>query len=340
MQKRVLIVDYNHMIYNYLYGGTPALTHTVVLNGQPQTINTTLQTFTIKAIHRWSNYGQNPTAVCFDSPCRCRRKYFEEAKIRTGGKLEPVAYKSGRASLKGDVYNAINMTLQLLHQSGVCVYKAANFEADDLVFACVQKAKQQYPDLPIDIVCNDADLLPLVDDQVSVFLRSKVNTWAESKELEKQHYIQVTPRNYQETVERLTDYKKLLVPYNSILLTKLLRGDKSDTVPAMDTWKPKMYKQLVTMLQENGEDLDGMFRYGGEEQLNYMCSILEKYVDEEDIDHIKFIYRGINLNQAFRDLPDGYNREPAVIQSHILPYSEGSLQSKVSVLNIQLPTRR
>ena len=101
MKKRVLIVDYNHMIYNYLYGGTPSLTHTVVLNGQPQTINTTLQTFTIKAIHRWSNYGQNPTAVCFDSPCRCRRKYFEEAKIRTGGKLEPVAYKSGRASLNG-----------------------------------------------------------------------------------------------------------------------------------------------------------------------------------------------------------------------------------------------
>lgn len=340
MQKRVLIVDYNHMIYNYLFGGTPALSHTVVLNGKPQTINTTLQTFTIKAIHRWSNFGQFPTAVCFDSPCRCRRKYFEEAKIRTGGELEPVAYKAGRATLKGEVYESINMTLQLLHSAGVCVYKAANFEADDLVYACVQKAKQQYPDLPIDIICNDADLLPLVDNQVSVFLRSRVKTWAESKELEKPHYIQVTPYNYQEVVEGLTDYKKLAVPYNSILLTKLLRGDKSDSVPAMASWKPKQYKQLVTLLQENGEDIAGMFRYGGDEQLNYMLSILSKYIEEEDLNHIRYVYNGINLNSAFRDLPEGYNREPAVIQTNITPYSEGELQSKVSVLNIQLPTRK
>lgn len=330
--RRVIIVDFNPLVHTYLFGGAPPLTCTVTIDNVPTTIDTTIQTHTIKAIHRWSNRGRNPVAVCFDSPCPSRKYYFAKNEVTPDGGV--VDYKGGRKSLPSKVFSAINMTALLLNQAGVCVYKLDNYESDDLIYACVQKAKQQYPNLPIDIITNDADMLPLVDDQVSVFLRTKKQPWAESKELIKPHYIQVTPANFQEVVEDMTPYRNILVPYNTLLLAKLLRGDKSDNVPPKADWKPKMYKELITVLEEEAEDLSGLFRYGGEEQLNKICTVLGKYVEDEDLEHIRKIYRGINLNGEF----GGTNpRKPAVLTTEIKGYSSLKLQQQVANLNINLP---
>lgn len=335
-QKRVLIVDYNHLAHTYLHGGAAPLSHTVMVGGKPQIVDTTIQAYTIKAIHRWANKGQNPTAVCFDSPCKCRKAYFAK-KGGVDEKGTAMGYKSARENLPPRAFDAINMTSQILKMGGVCCYKANNYEADDLVYACVQRAKQDYPDLPIDIVCNDADLLPLVDDQVSVFFRSRKYTYAKSKDIEKAHYIQVTPSNFQEVCEGISQYKNLIVPYNSLLLAKLLRGDKSDDIAGHPDWKPKMYKQLIGLLDENAEDFSGAFRYGGEAQLDVICNMLDKYIDEADLDHIRFVYRGMDLNGGFEGLPEGYNRKPAVLSTAIKEYNMGELQREASKLNIRLP---
>lgn len=368
--RRVLIVDYNHLVHSYLYGGAPTLSHTVMVNGQPQVIDTTIPTYTIKAIHRWSNKGQFPVAVCFDSPCKCRKGYFAKSGVSTEVLGSGGDYKGGRHGLESSVFESINMTSNLMRGAGISCYKAENYEADDLVYACVKKAKQQYPDLPIDIVCNDADLLPLVDDQVSVFFRSRKYTWAEDKSIEKQHYIQVTPYNYQSVVEGLSSYKNLVVPYNTVLLIKMLRGDKSDNISGHTLAKPKVCKQLVADMENDGINIGDMFRYRemlpvcydlttgvqlteeevrsrekGTYRVEYidspeiteMFDTLSKYLVPELVEHARKVYRGINLNVPFTDLGQGFDRFPARVTKDITGYSAGALQQQVQALNIKLP---
>lgn len=363
MEKRVIIVDFNHMAHTYL-NSNHRLSKTVMINGKPQLIDTTVQNGTIKAIHRWSNGGSFPTAVCFDSPVPSRKAYFSKAfnmPIESDK-----AYKGGRASMSGEMLDAIEMVKDLLVSAGVCCYKGNNYEADDLIFACVQKAKEDYPNCPIDIITNDADLLPLVDEQVSVFLRSKKITWAESKELEKPHYVQVTPANYQEIVEDLSSYRKFLIPYNSILLHKILRGDSSDNIKGVKKlFPPTKYNALITGLIDHNVDLSSLFKYGkcretlvsrttGEEvskehdrsdlairyddpkELEDMINVLCWYIeDEEVLEHIRKMYRGMNLNQAYVGL-GSISRKPARIKGAITTFNEVELQSKVAPLGINL----
>lgn len=364
MNKRVLIVDYNHLAHTYL-NSNYRLSKTIEFNGETKVIDTTVQTGTIKAIHRWSNHGSFPTAVCFDSPVPARKAYFaKNFGMAVDGEK---GYKSGRKYMSSDMADAITMTKDILIASGVSCYKGHNYEADDLVFACIQKAKEDYPGVPIDVVTNDADLLPLVDDVVSVFLRSRVSTWAESKELEKPHYIQVTPKNYQEVVEGLSAYRKFSIPYNSILLHKLLRGDSSDNIAGVKKkFPPRVYNKLIEELVESEVPLDSLFRYGkckeryysiktGEEvdaghdkedlrieyddpdELTDMVDRLCWYpgVDDETVDHILKMYRGMNLNQAYAGL-GSISRKPARVVKPILPFNEGELQRHVLHLDINL----
>lgn len=182
--------------------------------------------------------------------------------------------------------------------------------------------------------------------------------------------MQLRPYNYQEYMEGLSAYKTLAVPYNTVLLTKLLRGDKSDEIPAYPKFTPKKYKELIASLQEDGYDLSDICRYdnpipvisyrGSEEPipeeliestpkeqkmikfkepacLTKLCNILEDYLDEDIIEHVRFIYNGINLNGAFVGLPDGFNRRPATLTVNIDGYSAGQLQQAVSVVQIRLP---
>ena len=129
-----------------------------------------------------------------------------------------------------------------------------------------------------------------------------------------------------------------------------------------------MYNYLMSFLVENGET--DIFRYGnptrtfyhkvtGEEipvsaipsvpkemimavygeppELTRICEVLGKYCEPEDLDHVRFIYNGINLNGAFQGLPEGYNRAPAVVRSPIKGYSPIQLQTAIAPLKINLP---
>lgn len=364
MEKRVVIVDYNHLAHTY-FNSQHRLSKTIDVGGVKKVIDTTIQSGTIKAIHRWSNHGANPTAVCFDSPVPARKGYFAKSfDMPVDGDK---AYKGGRKSMAGDVYEAIEMVKDILVDAGVSCYKGYNYEADDLIYACIKRAKQDYPNMPIDVITNDADLLPLVDNQVSVFLRSKKGTWAERKDLEKLHYIQVTPANYQGVVQDLSAYKKFLIPYNSILLHKLLRGDTSDNIEGIKKlFPPKKYNAIVEDLIDRNIDFAGLFRYGdntrtyisistGEEvdphthdrsdlavrygdpvELTNLIDLLCWYIEDDAvIEHIKKMYRGMNLNQAYSGLGE-ISRQPVVIKKPIVPFSEGLLQSKVRPLDINL----
>lgn len=222
---RVLIVDFNHMAHNFSYGGV-RLTKTLKVGNNVETIDTTIANGSIKNIFNWSRGGEVPTIVCFDRPCPSRKAYFmKEQPSGVDGE-----YKGKRESMRQEMFNGVSLAQDLLEKGGVNCLAMHNWEADDLIFLAIQKAKEQYPNHYIDLVTNDADMLPLVDEQVSVFFRSKKFTWATDKFLEKNRYIQVTPENFQEVVEGLSSFKGMYVPYNSLLLYKILRGDSADGI--------------------------------------------------------------------------------------------------------------
>ena len=153
MEKRVLIVDFNHRAHMYLNNGyNPSVTMRV--NGEQVVIDTAIQNGFIKDVHRWSKGGYYPTVVCMDSPVPVRKAYFaREFGMSVGTAAE---YKGDREKKSEKFYNSIAMTKDMLTRAGIFCVKRHNYEADDLIFACIKKAKQQYPGMPIDIMTNDA----------------------------------------------------------------------------------------------------------------------------------------------------------------------------------------
>lgn len=369
-KRVVLIIDFNHLAYRYAFGGATQLSATIMVDGVPRVVDTTLPAYTIKQINRWANHGINPTVVCFDSAGsgKCRKAYFKKYhdKIASGS---GDGYKETREIQDNRFYEGINITMNLLNQGGVCCLKGEGYEADDLIKAAVNKAKEQYPNLPIHIVTGDQDMVPLVDEQVSVFLSSKKLTYAEDKIYEKNHYVQLTPENVQAYMQDLTEFKGLNLPYNTVLLKKLLRGKKADGVPAYPKFTPTKFNNLVAVLEENGHDLGSLFRYdspvsticyrGTEEpiptdliestpkeqkmikfsepkKLTEICDILSNYLDEDIVEHVRMVYNGVNLNGAFTGLPEQFNRRPAIMKVDIKSYDEIKLQQVVSVVQIRL----
>lgn len=374
--RRVRIIDVTHLFYKYAFGGKANLTTTLMIDGIPTLVDTTIPTLTIKQLYRWADGGYNPFVVCFDGKgcSRGRKAYFAYGKAAQQSG-ETVTYKATRDSQNDMFYKSINMTMQFLIDGGVTCLKADNYEADDLIKAAVDRAKIDYPNMPIDIITGDQDLLPLVDEQVSVYMASKKLTMAESEGLELRHYVQVTPRNYEKFVSGLTDFKTLSVPYNTVLLKKLLRGKKADDIAGYPKFTPTKYNTLIANMIADGVDIGNLFRYdaptktilrqdnqlpvsmeefnacpvenrkhiymtkfGEPPKLTEMCKVLSKYLDEATIKHIRFIYNGVNLNGAFAgDLPVGFQRRPCSLSKPITGFMGGQLQASVSKLQIRLP---
>lgn len=368
-KRRVTIVDISGLFYRFAFGGASALSATLMVDGRPQIVDTTLPAYTIKLLHRWSAGGFNPTVICFDSigANRCRKAYFVSNRPADG---KSVGYKESRSFNDDRFYQGVNITANLLRQGGVCVLRAENYEADDLIKAAVDKAKETYPHLPIDVITGDQDLIPLVDDQVSVFIASRRMTWAEEKSLEKRGYVQLIPSNLEAYVETLSEFKNLSMPYNTVLLKKLLRGKKADDIPGYPKFTPSKFNNLIAQLEEDGHDLGMLFRYDapikrvcyrgtGEvipdelvesvpfEQkmlkfeeppaLTRMCDVLSQYLNSEIIEHIRYVYNGVNLNAAFTTVPEQFKRKPAVVTAPIEGYLASKLQQAVSVVRINLP---
>lgn len=374
-KRRVIIIDYNHLAYRYVYGGARGLSVNRLINGVMTTVDTTIPAYTIKQIVRWSNFGVNPTIVCMDSPVPSRRYYFKQL-VEKEQELTNVSadYKGDRRSAPSDMLQSMSISATLMKNGGIYVYQQQNYEADDLIFEAVQKAKRDYPYLPIDIITGDADMIPLVDEQVSVYMKSKVHTYAEEGSPMIKGYVQYTPDSYQEFAESLSKFKSgrtvLSVPYNTILLAKILRGDNADGLKGKPDWKPLMYNKLIDLFIENDEPIEDCARYGVWEstvtdkrtnqivtewkeediphlfqqfhepkELTQLLELVGSYCDDEDVEFVRDRYIGMCLNGAFLDVPQQYKRKPFKITDDkpFTGYNINKLQDSVSVLDIRLP---
>src|SRR5690606_27680880 len=130
------------------------------------------------------------------------------------------------------------------------------------IISMVQKIKSIDKETPIDIITGDSDLLALVDDQVSVYMRGN-RQHAEPNCPEHRLYFQVTPETWEEYLSYSSAYRDYYIPFNSMLLFKMIRGDKTDNITgACKGYGGKTYSELMYQMEEDEVDFKNIFRYG------------------------------------------------------------------------------
>lgn len=315
---RYVLIDYMHLAHRCIVA--EPLSVTTVINGEVQVVDTTIPNYTIKNVFSYSGRGLFHTGVFFEGGSDFRKNHF--AKDGSG---DGSGYKGDRGQGKNSFYTGINLAIQLMSQGKVSLYRAGGYEADDTIFNMIQRIKEEDTTTPIDVITNDSDLLPLVDDQVSVYIRG-TREYNEDGCPTRRLYYQVTPRSWDEYLSYASAYKNFVIPYNSMLLFKLIRGDKADNVTgAVRGYGGKKYSELMGKMQLDNVDFPNIFRYG----VNFdekMRPVLEKYFKVEEVDKMKFIYDGICL----RKLPE--NQKLAIPKQ----IDKGYLQQALDFVKINL----
>lgn len=310
---RYVIIDYMHLVHRCL-NNTPLSTN-IILNGLPTTVDTTIPNYTIKNIVRYSGKGAYFTAVCLEGGNNFRKDYFRGLDKQG---MTAKEYKGTRSGFSTVVSDGVNLAINCLLQGQTSCYRAVGYEADDMIASLVAKIKTVDTKTPIDIITNDSDMLPLVDEQVSVYKRGS-RQYAEPGCPEYRLYYQVTPRSFESFLQTTSEYGKFYLPYNSILLYKLIRGDNSDNVPtAVSGYGAVKMSKLVHQMEADGVDFPSVFRYN----VNFdevIQPVLANYFTQDQIDKMKFIYKGINLRvidvDPMRQLSIGH------LQRALLPLS-------------------
>lgn len=332
MSLRYVLVDFMHIVHRCV--AMEPLSVSVNVNGKPKIVDTTVPTYAIKEVWKYGGKGLFDTGVFLEGGSAYRKRHFADPsspfnrEAAAVGKAGPCAegYKGTRTS-GGALYTGADVATRLMNGGGVQCYRMDGFEADDSIFTVIQAIKAADPRTPIDVITNDSDLLPLVDDQVSVFMRG-TREFAENGVPARHLYFQVTPRSWTDFVSYASAFKGFDLPYNSILLFKLMRGDSADNVPASTKgYGKKAFSQLVAQMREDGVPFDKVFRYG----LNFdqdIAPFLTPYFPPETLEKMRYVYQGIGLRLITND-------PTKVCLPH--PIQRESLQRQISPLLIHLP---
>lgn len=297
--QRYILVDYNHMAYKFFYGAQP-LSSVVKINGVDTIVDTTIAYGTIRALNNYGQRGKYYIGICYEGGSKFRKEYF------SGSTTE--GYKGNRKSMDNKMKSAIDVSIDLLSKCGAAQYKCLGYEADDMIYSLVKRIKEVDSSTPIDIITGDGDMLPLVDEQVSVFMKG-TRTFAFPNANEYRGYYQVTPESWGQYLKNTSAYKDYLIPYNSMLLFKLMKGDKADNIPATTKgYGGKGYSALMQKMLNDGVDFENTFRYGVDFD-EVIRPVLLPYFDGEVIDKMKWVYGGIDLRNfdgtmaALKQLP-------------------------------------
>jgi 5'-3' exonuclease len=336
MISRYVLVDYMHLAHRCIQA--EPLSTTVNIGGELRVVDTTIPNYTIKNIYGYSGKGRHYTGVFLEGGASERKKYFATQMGAIGAAEAQEGYKGNRNNNKGSFYEGIGLTVNLLHNGQVSLYRKEGMEADDLIASVVSIIKSIDKITPIDIITNDSDMLPLVDDQVSVYMRGN-RQWAAEGCTEHRLYYQVTPESWLEYLSYTSAYREYYIPYNSMLLFKLIRGDKADNVAGSCLgYGGKKYSALMQQMEEDGIDFAKIFRYGLDFDV-VMRPVLETYfpgdmmIKDKDkkvvplfdaegnqisiVDYMKYIYLGISPKYANADIPKQI--EPGYLQSALNP---------------------
>lgn len=288
-KKVVWVVDFNHLVHKFSNAMRGVSLSTEVgipkvdsLTGATVIEKVEIDTGVISSLLKYmiskiSEYGYNHVVVCADSKNKTRKAYFKSCIADGSIYSSKGSYKEPRVALRRDWLMNGNAVLTLLQKAGMAVLRKENYEADDLVAEAVRYSKEKYPDLPICILANDLDLAPLIDERVSLYKYPAKLTSSEDGFPSIKGYVQITPRNYQSVLEDTVIVKSLGVgaKYNTLLLSKIIRGDSSDNIDCMQSFhrKPKRLREMIENMSKYEPDFEGIFRY-------YPCKISLQFGSE------------------------------------------------------------
>lgn len=312
-----IIIDFQHLVYKTLNPNVPYLSVSKeVAPGQFKTICTTIPSMTIKSVWNYSGRGELSCAVCLEGGASSREDYFSNLGQD---------YKSGRKKLNSQMKEGINIAVDLMHRGGVSCYRKAGFESDDFVYTLVHALKKKGYTDPIYVVTNDHDMLPLVDEQVSVYMKAP-RTYRVGSAPELTGYFQVTPDTWSDFVEYSSRYGKagthgFNVPYNSVLLYKLLRGDDSDNIKGIKGFGAVKFNKVIDAMTEAGVNFSETFRYT--KTWEEIEEVVKPFFNEKELAQMKDIYGGIQLKYT---MPLDEVNSPKIIdygklQQTLLEYS-------------------
>lgn len=198
--KKLLIID-SHSIIHRAYHAMPPLT---TPDGRP-----------IQAVYGMARLilailrtGPDYVIAAGDAPGRTFRKELDEA------------YKAHRAPMPDDLREQMTEAKEMFQRYGIPLLEKSGFEADDIIGTIVEKFRDE-PDLRIEILSSDSDLLQLVDDGhiVARTLKKGVTDTAVMMRADVIEKYGVTP-------EQIPDYKAIV-------------GDTSDNIPGVPGIGPK-----------------------------------------------------------------------------------------------------
>jgi hypothetical protein len=311
---RYVLIDYMHLAHRCIQA--EPLSATVNIGGELRVVDTTIPNYTIKNIYNYSSRGSFYTGVFFEGGASERKAYFAKQQGAIGATEGKEGYKGNRNNNKGSFFEGIALTLNLLHNGEVSLYRQEGYEADDLIASMVQKIKSVDKLTPIDIITNDSDLLPFVDEQVSVYMRG-TREYAEPGQPARRLYYQVTPETWTEYLSYTSAFRNYIIPYNSMLLFKMIRGDKADNVAgACKGYGGVKYTSLMNRMESDGVDFASIFRYGLDFD-EVMRPVLANYFSEAEMDYMKFIYIGISPKYSNLQIPKQI--EPGYLQAALNP---------------------
>ncbi len=299
MSSRYVLIDMAHMGHMFQHA-SGSMSTTLEINGVPMPVDTTIPNGVLKSIYAKGGYGSHFVGVFLEGGAGPRKEHFavqRNAATTAKSKVKDpstVGYKGSRPKQRGGaLYDGLNLTVSLLQEGGAQLYRKKDREADDMIASTILAIKAVDTTTPIDVYTNDSDLLPFVDDQVSVWIRCKALTYADEGLKRSTGYYQVTPDSWADYVTRPSHLKDYNLPYNSILLKKLIKGDDSDDIiGAVDKFGPKKYNEMIGKMLEDGVDFPTVFRYDVDFD-EVIRPIMLKYFPSDQVDYMQFIFDGI-----------------------------------------------
>lgn len=204
--RRFLIVDGNSLVHR----GFHAIPHLSAKSGEP--ING-VYGFALLFFKALKDLHPEFAAIAFDT-----------AEPTFRDELFP-PYKAHRVKAPAELYAQIPRVKELVRVFNLPVFELPGFEADDLIGALAQKAKERQ-DLEVIILTGDLDALQLVGPRVKVFAP-------------KQGLKETRLYDEQAVADRYGLLPAQLVDY------KALRGDPSDNIPGVKGIGEKTAAQLL-----------------------------------------------------------------------------------------------
>lgn len=288
--KRFLLIDLNHIIHRYYYAVSQGY------YGIDRGVERVKEN--IEQLKKFSNADDVLIAADSFNGTLSRKKFYES-------KLGGDSYKDNRKDKEEEWVNFRNAVVENIPKTYPKFYTKEDFEADDIVKALIDKANNK---VKIIVVCNDTDLLPLVNDYVDVLLfrtKSKFKGGLDRYHLldggygyvpEDFHYVVVDTASFSEVTEEINSYKGYNLTPESLLFQKVLRGDKSDNIPMIPGQTPTKVKSYL----EDFYNKDYSLRYGM--STDKVKEIFEDYLDGENLEKAIINYQIMDLNSDFEGL--------------------------------------